>query len=186
MLYAQLAALALAATALVASGCGGSSKSQSSSSSTIAAATTTTATAAPAPTTPSTTVAVATGKPLSRSQLIAQGDAICARTTTKLLPITIESKSQFERLIPQIAIYDKTEATELSKLVPPASMARDWTQIVNDIHLYGEDISRVAQDYQANNENAAGQLYHTAVDIVLEQRTAVAKRDGFKHCSLAR
>lgn len=181
MLHAHLAALALAVTTLAASGCGESSKTGSAT--TAAAAAATTATTATPPTT-TTSVKPASGKSLTRTQLIAKGDAICARAHTKLSAMSASTQKEFARLLPQAAIYDNTESNELSELVPPASMAHDWAQIISSAHLYGEYISRVADYARANNFRSATPLLH-ASENVQKQLIAVATHDGFKHCSQA-
>jgi hypothetical protein len=40
-----------------------------------------------------------------------------------------------QRALPQAGILYAVEAENLSKLVPPKSMAHDWEQIINDIHV---------------------------------------------------
>jgi hypothetical protein len=128
---------------------------------------------------------VAAGKPLSRSQWLAEGDAICARTKAKTSVLTIKSIPDFARIYPQVAIYDRTEAAELNKLVPPATMAHDWTRIVNNIKLYAKYVSEVARHVQAKEQRAAGKPFHLA-NVVLEELFTISKRDGFKQCSTAR
>lgn len=180
MLHARFAAFAVAAsTALAASGCG-SSKPASTSS--VASPTTTTTVPPSVATTP---VTLATGKPLTRAQLISRGDAICASAITKLTATTVRSTPEFARVLPQAAIYLGTEAEGLSRLVPPASMTRDWTRIVNDIHFASEYTTKSAQYLKEKLEKSAGQLYAKA-NLLNAQSKAIAKRDGFKRCSRVR
>jgi hypothetical protein len=190
MLHMQLAALVLAATTIAASGCGESSKSTSTAtqaSSTGASAATTAATpttatstvALPAPTAP---IKVATGTPLARAQFIAAADAICARTNTKLAADVIVTKKEFGRVLPQVAIYDRTETNELSKLVPPAAMAHIWAHMLKDFQSYGEYTSTVARYAQANNFSAASPIINQA-DDVRRTLSVIAIGQGFKHCS---
>lgn len=180
MLWISFAALTLGAVALVASGCGGSSSKTGSASTASAKAAPTTAIF---PTTPA--VKLASGKPLSRARWIAEGDAICARANTKLAPISIRSTADFGRLLPQIAIYTRAESAELSKLVPPRSMAHDWAQIVNDLRLYSAYGNAIARYALAKNDSAARPLFAAAATLH-EKMFAIALRDGFRHCSHAR
>jgi hypothetical protein len=183
MLLISVAALALGAVALAAAGCGGSSSKTDS----VSAASATTAPTNSAATLPTTAPAIklASGTPLSRSTWIARGDAICARTNTKLATISVKSVTELERTLPQIAIYTRTESTDLSKLVPPTPMTRDWAQIVDSLQLYSEYASGIARYLLAKDESAARPLFHTAVKLH-EQTFATALRDGFRHCSHAR
>jgi hypothetical protein len=178
MLQIHLAALALVAVALVASGCGGSSKSGTSTA-TLAATTT----AAPTPTTlPSPTVKLATGRPLTRAKWIAEADAICAHVNTEAGAISVRSGSEYVTALPQVAVYYSTEAKNLSNLVPPASMAGDHARIVNGLQLFSEYLSKSGQALATGNKSAAGQLYRAAVGVQ-KRLIAVAKRDGFKRCT---
>jgi hypothetical protein len=179
MLQIQLFALALAAIALAATGCGGSSKSATGNA---AATTPSTARTAPTPTRPAHTIALATGTPLTRARWIAKGDAICARVNREVAGTPANSVSDYARLLPQIAAYYSKEATDLSKLVPPTSMAHDGEQIVNGLQLLSEYLSKSGQAFQAGNVSAGSQLFRTALTIQ-EQPIAVAERDGFKKCT---
>jgi hypothetical protein len=179
MLQAPLAALALAASALLASGCGGSSKPAAS---TAAATTPATTASTLTPTPPPTTLKLATGKALTRAQWIAQGDAICAHVNTEVAAISVRTVSEDARLIPQIAAYYSTEASALSKLVPPVSMASDGSRIVNGIQLVSEYLYRSAQELQAGDTSTGGQTFRAAV-AVQKQPIAVARRDGFTKCT---
>jgi hypothetical protein len=190
VLHIQLMTLGIAVSALAVAGCGGSSKTGSTAS--VAAATTTaaatattttaTTTAAP-PTVTATTVKVATGKPLTVTTLIAKGDAICARTNTKISTISVKSEADFKRVLPQVAIYNSIESNELDKLVPPASLASDWARIINAAHLYSTYVNRIASDAQTSSyASTSGPLIQTA-ESVHRQMASMARHDGFKHCA---
>lgn len=180
MLYPQLAALFLVATTLVTSGCGGSSETKSG---TTAAADTTPATAArPSQASATTEIVVATGKSLTRAEWVAKGDAICASTNTKRHSTTARTTNDLTRLLPQAAGYERIEATELSKLVPPTSMRSDWIQIVSGIQKFSEYSIKVSEYTQAHNFSAAAPVV-VAGTTIERQLTAIAKRDGFKKCS---
>jgi hypothetical protein len=179
MLHIQLIALGLTSTALAVSGCGGSSKTGS----TTTVATTAQATTAATPAAVKSTVKVATGRPLTRSALIAKGDAICARANKKLGAITVTTQADFVRVLPQIAIYDSTEFSELGKLVPPASLVRDWGRIINASHLFSEYVNQVAINAQATKQVDA-LLIHTA-EAAQGKMESIARHDGFKECTKA-
>ncbi len=188
MLHIQLMTLGIAVSALAVAGCGGSSKTGSTASvadaTTTAATTATTATTTAAPpTVTATTVKVATGKPLTVTTLIAKGDAICARTNTKISTISVKSEADFKRVLPQVAIYNSIESNELDKLVPPASLASDWARIINAAHLYSTYVNRIASDAQTSSyASTSGPLIQTA-ESVHRQMASMARHDGFKHCA---
>jgi hypothetical protein len=185
MLHIQLAALALVGVALVASGCGGSSKTAESTTTaataSTAAATSTTAVA----TQPTTTVQLATGRPLTRAQWIAKAEAICTRTNSNISATTAQTPKEFGRAFPQIAIYEHIESQELSKLVPPASKTRDWAQIVNNLQIVSEESNVIATDFQAQNYKAGVPVLKAAEDLH-QELNETAKHDGFNECSHTR
>lgn len=182
MLHIQLVASALLAGALLASGCGSSKPT-----STTAAATTTSATTAASTTAekaPQISKAIVTppaGKPLARAQLIARADAICARRNANIASLTVGSQAAFRRVLPQAAIYDKTESKELNKLIPPASLAHDWSGIINTAQLYSEYVDQVAYYAQNGTRNISPLI--RAAETVRERMLAVAHHDRFKHCA---
>jgi hypothetical protein len=159
------------------SACGGSSKTTSTTTAATVASQTTTAA-----TTPTTPVKSASGKPLTRAQLIAAGEAICKSANTKRQAVSVITKKDLGRVVPEIAIYDTTEANELSQLVPPASMAGIWSQILRDFQAYGQEVSMMGQYAQANNTVAFRRLYEKS-ELLHEKLHEVAARAGFNHCA---
>jgi hypothetical protein len=173
MSHPRLALLALTAIALAASGCGGSSKTEST---TTAASTTT----------PATTAAAKTeaGKSLTRTELIAEADTICARLNAKRAAYPIRTRQDYARVLPLLAAYDRAAAAEMSKLAPPASMANDWKLIVADTQTLADDTSRLSA-YIASSNSQAGSALLSAVAKVDQQTLATAKYAGFKDCARA-
>jgi hypothetical protein len=174
MSRAKFAALTLATTALAASGCGGSSKTGSTEATT----------AATSPTTPATTAATThpTGTPLTRAALIAKGDAICARANAKTSVLTANSVQAFARVYPQIAIYNRTEAAELGRIVPPPSLAGDWARMIADLEQHSRYIDEVAHDIDTHADRAIAHPFSQAGTLIADL-IETGKRDGFAHCS---
>jgi hypothetical protein len=184
MLHTQLAALALAAATLAVSGCGGSSKTASTSTATAQPTTAATTTAATT-TVPATAAAIKirSGRPLTRAAWIAEAEVICARTNVELDSTKIKTVQDYARVLPQLASYDRIEATELSKIVPPTVMASDWRLIVTGFQKFGEYTERVAEYAEANNFNGATPTYRVA-KATHERLAKIAKHDGFKECAV--
>lgn len=174
MLHNQVVMLALAVAALVASGCG-SSKGGSTTTAAQATASTAASTTAAAPT-------VATGAPLSRTQWIAAGDAICEGVQNKLNALKSRTTAQLERVLPQAAIVYASEAENMGKIVPPKTMARDWQQIIDDVHLYGEYTSVAVQNIKEHHQTFTPS-FRAKVASIQTNMINTAKRDGFKWCS---
>lgn len=186
LLATHLAALALAATTLVASGCGSSSKNGSTSSSTAASAatTTTTATTAPSLTAPTTTAAVviATGKPLTSAEWISKGDAICARLVAQVAASTARTQQELAHALAQKSVYEKAELAKLAKLVPPSSKQSDWQTYLNGLSELADNSAKLAETAQTGKLNLHSSLVASSQEVE-KGIHAIATSDGFKHCS---
>jgi hypothetical protein len=181
MLRKQLAALTLAAVTFATAGCGGSSKTGTDTQ--TAAATAATGSSSSAPAAGTTTLAkLATGRPLTRTALIATADKICARTNAKTHALQTESIAGIARTFPQVALYHRNEAIELAALVPPPSMARDWELIVHDLQLHSQYLNEVARAIDRKDQHAATHPFEHA-NTVINEVIETARRAGFAHCS---
>ncbi len=176
MLHTHFAALALAAITLAASGCGGSSKTVSTTTAAVTSVPATTTTTATTP------AAKESANALTSAQLIASGDAICARINAKRASTTLTKTQDYARLVPPLGAYEQAEAAKLSKLTPPASMASEWKQIASGVEAVADDTAKIGQDIKSNRDNAGSVLLTKATKIQV-QTNAVAKRAGFKDCA---
>jgi hypothetical protein len=159
-----IATLLFTVSALATAGCGGSSTKTPSSGATQAAST-------------STGTA-----PLTRGELIAKADAICYRVNTERASNRIRSNASIATSVPRVAAYEREAFAELSRLVPPASMASDWKQLVAAATALAADTKKVGEYAQAGNLNGAGGSL-AASNLDIQKMLAVAHRDGFKDCA---
>jgi hypothetical protein len=180
MLPMHVATLMLAATTLAVCGCGGASKTETTASTTTPAQSTTQAQTTAA-TTPKE-IQVKTGSPLTRATWIAKGDAICMRINAKLAVTNNSTEQDLARNLPVAARYDRLEAAELSKLVPPAPMASDWSKVLKDLQKFATYTTTVAGYARANRFPEATPIVD-AGNAVQKELTVIAARDGFKECS---
>jgi hypothetical protein len=121
-------------------------------------------------------------KPLTRAQLLAQGDAICRRVNKKLSATTIKTQKEFVRVLPRLSGYEQQGLAQLSKLIPPAAMADDWKAIVAGAQTLADDTAKLGALVKAKDLKAT---HAVVADIAkVGQRTAaIARREGFKNCS---
>jgi hypothetical protein len=123
-------------------------------------------------------------KPLTRAQLLAKGDAICRRLNKRFSSITVKNQQQLIRVLPRLAAYEQQALTELSKLIPPASMENDWKMIVSGAQSVADTTAKLGEAAKAKDVKTT----HALLSEIgkMEQRTiAIAKRNGFKACSEA-
>ena len=173
------ALFALLAGALSLASCGSSSKTTVTTGGTQAASTTV-STTAPA-TLPTVTVHVATGTPLSTAAWHAQAERICARLNSALNAVKVKTVSELEASLPQAAANERTEVAELSKLVPPASKAKDWEQFLTDSLRWAE-----VSDELAKSAGGPGTLktpLAIAARSLHEHFALLIRHDGFRECS---
>ncbi|HEY5194642.1 MAG TPA: hypothetical protein VIJ39_12320 [Solirubrobacteraceae bacterium] len=173
----RIAALALTATTLAASGCGGSTKS---SSSTQSAAVTTPATQATSSTQSSSTVAAG---PLTKAELITKADAICYAVNAKRASNVLSSSQQITLAVQQLSAAEQNAASELTKLKPPTSMASDWQTILLNAQTAAEATAKLAIYAHTNPHRLLGYPEYTILRKAQQQMNAIAARDGFKDCS---
>lgn len=173
MLHSQLAALALAATTLAASGCGGSSKTGPTGASAGATAASTT----------TTTTKTTSGKPISHADaiLIAKAGAICKRITAQSASLNFRTRQAIARSLPEFSSYQRAALAELRKLVPSASLAHEWQQFEAAAHTLASDMTRVSEYAKAYHfasvRPLAGRIAKDKVNM-----TTLAKRNAITGC----
>lgn len=123
-------------------------------------------------------------KPLTRAELIAKADTICRRVNAHLASSnnTIKTQQDVARLAPRLAAFEQTALVELSRLVPPASLADDWKTIVAGAQTLADNTAKLGEYAKSNQLKAAKSLIVSSQKIQ-SQMLAIAKRDGFRDCS---
>jgi hypothetical protein len=124
------------------------------------------------------------GKSLASVELIAKADVICARVHAQYHANGYTTAQSIAHLAPRVASYEQIGVSELRKLIPPASMAGDWKQIVDGAQTVAEETAKLGQYAKDNNLKAATPLLSSSLRRQ-QQVLAVAARDGFKECSRA-
>ena len=158
----RLTALLIAAMLAVA-GCGGSSKAQPSGS---------------------VTESRPTKESAGANGLIAKADAICRRLNVELAA-TASTGSEAHQLAlsaPRHAALERHALAQLGKLAVPASLARDWRQILAYRQTLAEELVKLAR-YAKTNDTRAIQALGASKKRVHQKLTELATRDGFKDCS---
>lgn len=130
---------------------------------------------------PPASVPPPSGRPLTRAELIAQGDAICRRVNLKRSTIRLETSRDYAQLLP-FAAYQRTALAQMRNLIPPASMATNWSKILADTQTVAEAMAGVGA---AGLANQAAELSSQARrgGKALYEAQAIAKREGFKDCA---
>ncbi len=167
----NLAALVVAVTFVAVSGCGGSSKSSSQSTSLSDSGKTTAPTRTP--------VKMA---PLTRAALINKADAICFTVNAKRASTKITSSQDYARFVPPLAAREQTASAELAKLTPPASMTRDWDQIVSSAKALADSTTKLGEYAKKYSFKEASKLL-PLMEHTQQLMIATAKRNGFKDCA---
>lgn len=188
MLGMSFVALMVGAAALVASGCGGSSKTSPASrtASRSVPPTKVSATMQTEPQIPTSGIPLASGRPLSKAEWIKRGEAICTRSNTRAAAITATQPREYATALPQIALYVRLEARELSKLVPPTPKAHDWARYVDGLWLASQYAVEAANKLKAKATFQTARSALIRANSLHEEIDKIAKRDGFTECAVAR
>lgn len=115
-------------------------------------------------------------KPLTRAELIAKADAICRRVTHQVDWLKV-TKQSLSGSVHRLAALEEQAAGELSKLIPPPSMAEAWHFIVNGFRLTGpqfEQIARAAREVVGS--------YAIPLSNAQHERALRAKLEGITGC----
>jgi len=158
----------VAAAMLAAAGCGGSSTAAPSGS-------------AASRTEP--TESRTSNDSAARSRLIAKADAICRRLNRELAaaPSRLEAR-QIASSAPRNAALERRALAELGRLRPPASLARDWRQIIAYRRTLAEELAELGRYAKAGDVPAMKAL-GASKKRVHQKLSELATRDGFKDCS---
>jgi hypothetical protein len=120
---------------------------------------------------------------LTRSQLIAKADPICAGVNHELTIVNAVTKRQsLRRVAVEVGIYDQRAFAQLKKLKPPAAMTSDWNVILTSIHTLGKDIPELGEIASAKNPKLNAKIlgeFNTAQS----DRATAAAHSGFDNCA---
>jgi len=121
---------------------------------------------------------------LTSAELIAKADAICARVHAEFHANGYSSLQSMALRAPRVAADEQTGARELRELTPPAAMADDWKQIVENAEAIAAETAKLGEDAKHDTLAELTPMLNTG-----EQRDrrvlAIAARDGFKQCAKA-
>jgi ABC-type enterochelin transport system substrate-binding protein len=168
-----LVLLALA-TALALVGCGGSSSSQTTAGATQTA-------------TQATDVTVPTGAPLAHSVFAAKASAICARlyrAQASLKGARVRNNADLKRIAVGLKANEGRAVVELSALAPPASLAREWRQVLSDARTLTSEIGAMFVKFEEEgiNSSAAAKL-NAEVAALTARAHAIARRARLGECA---
>jgi hypothetical protein len=123
-----------------------------------------------------------TGGSLTRGELIAKADTICARVLAEYHGYGYTTQASVAHLAPILAGDEQTGVDELRSLRAPASMVSDWNTILDNAQTVVNDTAKLGQLAKENKLNQAASLF-TADQQNEQHALAIAARDGFKECS---
>ncbi|MGH2879520.1 MAG: hypothetical protein ACRDK4_07950 [Solirubrobacteraceae bacterium] len=121
---------------------------------------------------------------LTRAELIAKADVICARVHVEYHANGYTTKASIARLAPILAGDEQTAVDELRGLRAPASMVSDWNMIIDNAQTTATDTAKLGQLAKEGKFDQAAPLFN-ANQQNEHRALAVAARDGFKECATA-
>jgi hypothetical protein len=120
----------------------------------------------------------------AEAELVGNADAICKRVDAVLVTSGRGSHDlpAIARSASRNAALERAALAELDKLKPPASLARDWGQIIAYRRTLARELIELGRDAKANDRRGVQALAVTKKRIH-DKLFALATRDGFKYCS---
>lgn len=133
----------------------------------------------------SSTSTTTSGEPLTKQELIAQGDAICAQALQKFQqlqqnpPTTAEDAAT---LTQQLIDITEAELSQLRDLSPPASLQSSLDDYLDSLD---KNVAVLKQGLKAAQQNDASGYAKAQAKTVSQQveRLQLARAVGFKECS---
>jgi len=174
--HTVLVLLALAAT-LAPAGCGGSSGGRASRSEAVATRAGAQKTAAAAP-------SVA---PLAHTAFAAKASAICGRLyreQASLKGVKVRTNKDLERVAAGLKAHEDRALAELSKLVPPASLASEWSAMVHDARTLASEVGEMfGQIGREGITSASAARLNTEIEALTARAHAIARRERLGECA---
>jgi len=116
------------------------------------------------------------------SRFTAKADSICKRLDAELTAPKRLVMGEIARSARRNAALERKGTVELSKLPPPALLARDWRQILMLREKLADGLVRLVRYAQANDIRAIRTLT-TAKLRIHQELSRLATHDGFRYCS---
>lgn len=114
-------------------------------------------------------------KPLTLAELTAKADAICKRIIPQVDWEKADPKT-LPHVVGHLAALEEQAASELEKLTPPASIADEWREIIDDFRLTGHEFKQIA--FGASQVPGVG----VPLSNAQHERGMVAKHMGIIEC----
>jgi cell division inhibitor SulA len=116
------------------------------------------------------------------SPLVAKADAICDELNRRLADVHVSSTDDHElaRITPVSAALEEQAIRDLSVLTPPASLARDWQQMMGYRRTLARELKQLGRAAKAKDEHrvqsliASKKLVHHKLELIATHAGLVA------------
>lgn len=120
-------------------------------------------------------------KPLTRAELTAKANAICRSVSGELATKSVKSVQGVARTAPQLAAIEQRALTQLSKLVPPASMENEWKTFIAGAQTLAENTVKLGEYAKDNDLKSARDLIVSS-ETAVKRMSAIMKGYDIKDC----
>ncbi len=114
--------------------------------------------------------------------LIVDADAICKRLNSRVVVSHATSSQEIASGASKNAVLEQAALVELAKLVPPASIAPQWQQILDYRRTLAQQLPTLARLARSNDAKAASALVESKLRVHHQLRVA-ATRLGMTACA---
>jgi len=120
---------------------------------------------------------------LSKSDLIAKGDAICKRVSGAIKSAgPTSTAADVAKLAPKVHGIEQQGVNDLRKLKPPSSLASDWSLFLSKVQVLTDDATKIGIAAKSNDQNAA-QTIAAEASSASTAVTRTASKLGFTDCA---
>lgn len=120
---------------------------------------------------------------LSKSALIAKGDAICKRVNDGIKNVgATNTAADVAKVAPKVHALEQQGVNDLRKLKPPNSLAADFSSFVNKTQVLTDDATKIGAAAKTNDQKTA-QAVSTEALSASAAATGSATKLGFKDCA---
>ncbi|MGI8557746.1 MAG: hypothetical protein ACR2ND_05480 [Solirubrobacteraceae bacterium] len=121
--------------------------------------------------------------PLSKSELVAKGDAICKRVNDGIRNVgPTNTAADVAKVAPKVYALEQQGVNDLRKLTPPGAVASDYTSFLDKTQVLTDDANKIGAAAKTNDKKTAQTIASEAASASASA-TSSASKLGFKDCA---
>ncbi|GAC1434487.1 MAG: hypothetical protein NVSMB51_01780 [Solirubrobacteraceae bacterium] len=121
--------------------------------------------------------------PLSKSDFVARGNAVCTRVNTGIRGVgRTTTAADVVREAPKVHAIEQRGVGDLRRLSPPREFATDWSRMLGDLQMLTDNTAKIGDAARRNDAAAAGTIAKASSAIAAQVNTLALKL-GLTSCA---